>query len=143
MLLHLAAEFDLQRDVGPWLAEQGWAAALGNAAAGGAEESPGISPFPPSSPPLPSAPRVMAAASGCPRPGQGEPSLAEGGLRPRVRAAGGRGGGQFGGLQGAFYTPKTLLHLTASFFFLDSFSFSQKVYFFLLLCPLLPPSYPF
>uniref|UniRef100_A0A493TT89 Gamma-secretase activating protein n=1 Tax=Anas platyrhynchos platyrhynchos TaxID=8840 RepID=A0A493TT89_ANAPP len=28
MLLHLAAEFDLQRDVGPWLAERGWAAAL-------------------------------------------------------------------------------------------------------------------
>ncbi|XP_050564094.1 gamma-secretase-activating protein isoform X4 [Cygnus atratus] len=28
MFLHLAAEFDLQRDVGPWLAERGWAAAL-------------------------------------------------------------------------------------------------------------------
>ncbi|XP_021240190.1 gamma-secretase-activating protein isoform X2 [Numida meleagris] len=28
MLLHLAAEFDLQRDVVPWLAARGWAAAL-------------------------------------------------------------------------------------------------------------------
>lgn len=36
MLLHLVAEFDLQRDVVPWLAARGWAAALGNAAAGGA-----------------------------------------------------------------------------------------------------------
>ncbi|XP_076220382.1 gamma-secretase-activating protein isoform X4 [Aptenodytes patagonicus] len=29
MLLHLVAEFDLQRDVVPWLAARGWAAALG------------------------------------------------------------------------------------------------------------------
>lgn len=36
MLLHLVAEFDLRRDVVPWLAARGWAAALGNAAAGGA-----------------------------------------------------------------------------------------------------------
>lgn len=36
MLLHLVAEFDLQRDVVPWLVARGWAAALGNAAAGGA-----------------------------------------------------------------------------------------------------------
>lgn len=31
MLLHLVAEFDLQRDVVPWLAARGWAAVLGNA----------------------------------------------------------------------------------------------------------------
>ncbi|KAM6287696.1 gamma-secretase-activating protein isoform 2-T2 [Spheniscus humboldti] len=30
MLLHLVAEFDLQRDVVPWLAARGWAAALDN-----------------------------------------------------------------------------------------------------------------
>lgn len=36
MLLHLVPEFDLRRDVVPWLAARGWAAALGNAAAGGA-----------------------------------------------------------------------------------------------------------
>ncbi|XP_061875449.1 gamma-secretase-activating protein isoform X3 [Colius striatus] len=29
MLLHLVPEFDLQKDVGPWLAARGWAAALG------------------------------------------------------------------------------------------------------------------
>lgn len=106
MLLHLAAEFDLQRDVGPWLAEQGWAAALGNAAAGGAEESPGISPFPPSSPPLPSAPRVMAAALGCPRPGQGEPSLAEGGSARGSVQPGVGGGDNLGGFRALFTPPK-------------------------------------
>lgn len=36
MLLQLAAEFDLQRDVVPWLAARGWAVALGNAALAGA-----------------------------------------------------------------------------------------------------------
>lgn len=71
MLLHLAAEFDLQRDVGPWLAERGWAAALGNAAAGGAEESPGISPFPPSSPPLPLSAAGNGGGVGLPPAGTG------------------------------------------------------------------------
>lgn len=49
MLLRLAAEFDLQRDVVPWLAAQGWAAALGNAALAGAGQrraEPALS-FPP------------------------------------------------------------------------------------------------
>lgn len=79
MLLHLVPEFDLRRDVVPWLAARGWAAALGNAAAGGAAPAGSAAAGPPAPWGGPRtvwpAPTSLSLSVRCPPPRAEEPGL--------------------------------------------------------------------